>query len=205
MKKTIFTLMAFTAFSSVIYAQTPDVKIGVKAGVNFANLTDGDMKTGFHVGGLAEIFINEKFSVQPEVLYSTQGSKQSSTTSIPGLMTTTYKAKLNLDYINVPIMAKYYVAEGFNVQAGPQIGFLMKAEMDVDADATGLGGISASGDIKDQMNSIDFGLNFGLGYELPMGVFAEARYNLGLTKLPKEKELGDYKNSVIQVSVGYKF
>ncbi|MBW3519424.1 porin family protein [Flavobacterium sp. NKUCC04_CG] len=190
MKKTIFSLMAFTAFSSAIYAQTPDIKIGAKAGVNFANVTDGDMKTGFHVGGLVEIFINEKFSVQPELLYSTQGAKANNKIS-----------ELKLDYINVPIMAKYYVMEGLSVQAGPQVAFLMKAESEISS----VGGIPVTGtfDIKDSLNTVDFGVNFGAGYELPMGVFAEARYNLGLTKLPKEG--GDYKNSVIQISVGYKF
>ncbi|WP_430613670.1 porin family protein [Flavobacterium sp. JP2137] len=220
MKKTIFSLMAFAAFTSATYAQTPDIKIGAKAGVNFANVTDGDMKTGFHVGGLVEIFINEKFSVQPELLYSTQGSKTSSSysvnmPSIPGFPSIggnfDSKSELKLDYINVPIMAKYYVIEGLSVQAGPQIGFLIKGEMSGSGSSSSdiIPGTSSSlevdGNIKSQLNSVDFGLNFGVGYELPMGVFADARYNLGLNKVPKEKELGDYKNSVIQISVGYKF
>lgn len=187
MKKIIFSIMALGAISFAAQAQTPDLKLGAKAGVNFANLSnsEGDMKTGFHVGVLAEIFINEKFSVQPEVLYSAQGTKYKE----GGV-----EVKANMDYINVPIMAKYYLMDGLNIQAGPQVGFLVKSELgDIDS--------------KDAYQSVDFGLNLGAGYELPMGVFFDARYNLGLSKVNKESDSGmkDIKNSVIQVSVGYKF
>ncbi|TDS65042.1 porin family protein [Myroides indicus] len=185
MKKIILSALALTAFTFTANAQTPDLKLGAKAGVNFANLNGGesmDMKTGFHVGVLAEIFINEKFSVQPEILYSSQGAEKD------GL-------KANFDYINVPIIGKYYVMDGLNVQFGPQIGFLTKAE---------LKGGGEKMDMKDASQKVDFGVNFGAGYELPMGVFFDARYNLGFTKVEKEGE-NSSKNGVIQISVGYKF
>lgn len=208
MKKIIFTVLAAAAFSTVASAQTPDVKIGAKAGVNFSNFSkidnmDTKMKTSFHLGAVAEIFINEKFSVQPEVLYSSQGSKIES-----NFLGVKFNGDSQLDYIQIPIMAKYYIAEGFNVQAGPQVGFLVKAESSL---GTNLLSGTGTTDIKDQMNSVDFGINLGLGYELPMGVFFDARYNLGLTKLEKDRQVAgvavakDYKNRVIQVSVGYKF
>ncbi|WP_410877791.1 porin family protein [Myroides sp. DW712] len=183
MKKITMSLLAIFAFSAVTVAQTPDIKLGAKAGLNMSNLSGADntkSKTGFHVGALAEIFINEKFSVQPEVLYSSQGAKGKGSDS----------AKFNLDYINVPIMAKYYVMDGLSVQAGPQIGFNVKAE-------------AGDVDVKDLINTVDFGLNFGAGYELPMGVFFDARYDLGLTKVYKEGK--SIKNGVFQLSVGYKF
>lgn len=195
MGKIIFSIMALGAISFTAQAQTPDLKLGAKAGLNFANLTnaEADMKTSFHVGVLAEIFINDKFSVQPELLYSAQGASNKE----EGIE---YEA--NLDYINVPIMAKYYLIDGLSVQAGPQIGFLVKAE-----DKISGGGESMTVDSKDAYQSVDFGLNLGAGYELPMGVFFDARYNLGLSKVNKESDSGmkDIKNSVIQVSVGYKF
>lgn len=143
-------------------------------------MDDSKSKAGFHVGALAEIFINEKFSVQPEILYSSQGVKGKGSDS----------SKNNLDYINVPIMAKYYVIDGLSLQAGPQIGFNVKAK-------------SAGEDIKDLINTVDFGLNFGAGYEIAMGIFVDARYNLGLSKVAKE--IKSSKNGVFQLSVGYKF
>ncbi|MDM1407081.1 porin family protein [Myroides sp. DF42-4-2] len=190
MKKITMSLLAIFATSGVAFAQTPDVKIGAKAGLNVTSVTNIDeskSKTGFHVGAVAEIFINEKFAVQPEVLYSTQGVKGP------------YSFKASFDYINVPIMAKYYVIDGLSLQAGPQVGFLVKAE-----EEEKISGIKESQDIKDYAKKVDFGLNFGVGYELPMGVFADLRYNLGLSKLDKDGE-GSSKNSVFQLSVGYKF
>ncbi|WP_413511831.1 porin family protein [Myroides odoratus] len=193
MKKITLSLLAIFAFSGVTFAQTPDIKLGAKAGLNISTVSDLDdskSRTGFHVGALAEIFINEKFSVQPEILYSTQGAKSS---NLGGL-----SYKLTLDYLNIPIMAKYYVMDGLSVQAGPQIGFNVKAEME-----RKLLGEKETKDIKDEINTVDFGLNFGAGYELPIGLFFDARYNLGFTKIHKEGD--STKNRVFQLSVGYKF
>lgn len=193
MKKITLSLLAIFAFSGVTFAQTPDIKLGAKAGLNISTVSDLDdskSRTGFHVGALAEIFINEKFSVQPEILYSTQGAKSS---NLGG-----FSYKLTLDYLNIPIMAKYYVMDGLSVQAGPQIGFNVKAEME-----RKLLGEKETKDIKDEINTVDFGLNFGAGYELPIGLFFDARYNLGFTKIHKEGD--STKNRVFQLSVGYKF
>lgn len=201
MKKFIFSVFAFGAFTFGTYAQTPDIKLGAKAGANFANITDGDMKTSFHVGVLGEVFFNDKFSIQPEILYSSQGSKFKDPSD--DLVS---KLDYTLDYINVPIMAKYYVMDGLSVQAGPQVGFLTKSEIKL----SGSKG-SETIDNKEFVNSIDFGLNFGIGYDLPLGLFFDARYNLGLTKVNKniEEDFGisekDIKQGVFQISVGYKF
>lgn len=217
MKKITLTLLAYMLFSGITYAQTPDVKIGFKAGANFAKITNGDMHTGFHLGGLAEIYINEKFSIQPELLYSAQGSESSSsssTTAFGVAMSGKGDSKLKLSYINIPVIAKYYVLEGLSIQAGPQVGFLVKAEMDYVGTTTNPHFsdqleiyTASSSDVKSQLNNIDFGINFGAGYEFISGMFIDARYNLGLTKLPKEHDLvdNDYKNQVIQISLGYKF
>ncbi len=189
MKKITLSLLAVFAFSGAALAQTPDIKLGAKAGLNISNVSNLDntsSKTGFHVGALAEIFINEKFSVQPEILYSSQGVKGDDS------------FKLKLDYLNIPIMAKYYVMDGLSVQAGPQIGFNVKADSEYKEFGT-----KVKQDVKDNINAVDFGLNFGVGYELPMGVFADVRYNLGLSKVNKEGESS--KNGVFQLSVGYKF
>ncbi|MEC4116191.1 porin family protein [Myroides phaeus] len=220
MKKITLSLLAAIAFGFTANAQTPDVKIGAKAGVNFANLSNAENnsnKTGFNVGAVVEVFINEKFSIQPELLYSTQGTKiKFSEEFLPG-RSVNVKSTLKLDYINVPIMGKYYVADGFNVQFGPQIGFLTTAKHELDnisisgnivgIDLNDLKGEFEEGDIKDMVNKVDFGLNFGLGYEHTSGVFADVRYNLGLTSIDKkiDGEQDKIKNGVFQISVGFKF
>ncbi len=112
------------------------VKFGAKAGVNFASLggddtDDLDMKTGFHLGLVAEIPFGESFAFQPEVLYSSQGAKTEGSETFEG-MTASYEGKLNMDYINIPLLAKYYVSPNFNIHAGPQLGFLVKSEVEVE-------------------------------------------------------------------------
>jgi len=191
MKKITLSLIAALAIGFTANAQTPDVKLGAKAGLNISNLTNSDAssRTSMHIGAVAEIFINEKFSIQPELLYSAQGAK-GDVMSISENGGYIKKETLKLDYITVPVMAKYYITEGLNLQAGPQFAFNVNAKL-------------LGEDIKDDIKSFDFGVNFGAGYELPMGVFFDARYNVGLSKVGKEG--GDAKNGVFQVSVGYKF
>ncbi len=199
MKKLI--LAAFVLGTCTAAFAQQQVKFGPKAGVNFANISgldNSEMKTGFHVGAVAEIKFNEKFSIQPEVVYSAQGTKFTSNNA---------EVKWNNDYINIPIMAKYYVVNGFSVEAGPQVGFLMKAEQE----GTYMG-YTGTADVKDNYKSVDFGVNFGLAYDLPQGFFVNARYNLGLSKVGEDYTIGnvtykaeDHKNNVIQVGIGYKF
>lgn len=193
MKKVILAAFVLGTCTAAIAQQ--QLKFGPKAGVNFANLSGVDnteMKTGFHVGAVAEINFNEKFSIQPEVIYSAQGAKG---------MLNNIEGKANLDYINIPILAKYYIVDGFSVEAGPQVGFLVKAE----GKGT-VNNVSVTTDVKDNFKSTDFGLGFGLAYDLPVGMFVNARYNLGLSDIRNNTSSGDaIKNNVIQVGIGYKF
>ena len=208
MKKLVLAAVAVFAIGNSAFAQQ-EVKFGPKAGVNFSNISGQDnaeMKTGFHVGAVAEIKFNEKFSIQPEVLYSAQGAKYEYFVGNNKLADATQ----SLDYINIPIMAKYYIVDGFSVEAGPQVGFLTKAESKFENAVTGSS--LTSGDNKDNFKSVDFGVNFGLAYDLPSGLFINARYNLGLSKIAEDVTVGnttvsapDHKNSVIQVGLGYKF
>jgi hypothetical protein len=219
MKKTLMSAACVVAF--VFAAQAQEVKFGVKAGVNFSSLTgdveDVSASTGLHVGGLVELKLTDKFSIQPEVLYSMQGAEESETYSETVFGTTvTYKeeAKIKLGYINVPIVAKYYVTEGLSLELGPQIGFLVNAESEYTSSASG-GGMSESEsetiDIKDSTKSVDFGLVGGVAYDLPMGLFFQGRYNLGLSDITDEdgedNDNDDFsiQNSVISLSVGFKF
>ena len=188
-----FTLALFSLNFSIA-----QVNFGAKAGVNFSDITGDDTEsfsglTSFHVGVVAEIMISEEFAFQPELLYSAQGSDWED--EFDG---DTYKGTVKVDYLNVPLMAKYYVAEGFCLEAGPQLGLLLSANSEQDG--------FADQDIKDDLKSIDFGVNFGVGYKLENGLNFGARYNLGLTDGNESlEEEGAYKNSVIQISVGYFF
>lgn len=171
MKKLILSFLVVIAFGTV---NAQDMKFGVKAGANFSNLTgdaDVDGRTGFYIGGLVDFGISEKFHVQPEILYSMEGGKDA-----------------ELDFVRIPIMAKYYVMDGLNLQAGPVLGFKVGGEEFTD-EAT---------------KSMDFGLGFGGAYEMPIGVFFDLRYNFGMTNI-SDVDGFDVGTSGFQVGLGYRF
>ncbi|WP_299107978.1 porin family protein [uncultured Tenacibaculum sp.] len=158
-----------------------ETKFGIKGGLNFAQITGAnslksDRKTDFNVGVMAEIPISEKFSFQPELLYSKQGSS------------------VNLDYLNIPLLGKYYLTEGLSIQAGPQIGFLLSANTN---------GVN----VKRSFKTFDFGVDVGLGYQFKNGLSLGARYNYGLSNIStgaaNQYASTKIKNEVFQVSIGY--
>lgn len=197
--KKLLVIVAVVLSAGTLSAQKY-VEFGAKAGLNFASLSGEDTEgldgvTSFHLGLVAEFPLTDKFSIQPEVLYSGLGASTSSDHE-------TWK----LDYITVPVILKYYVLDGLALEAGSQVGFLVKAEMEYDYKDD----IVESGtrDISDEIKNIDFAVAGGLSYELPIGLFFSGRYNLGLVNVgddPQGWRDLQWKNRVLQLSVGYKF
>ena len=203
MKKLIFPLIILLGFS--VNAQQ-EVKFGPKAGVNFStisNVPKAKMLTGFYVGAIAEIKFDDKFSIQPELMYSSQGAKYDYSVELVGISGTHFRDKL--DYINIPILAKYYISKGFSFEFGPQFGFLVKAESKGEVTVKGET-FENNRDIKDEVNSFDFGIGAGFAYDLSNGFFINARYNFGITNVGKSNyNYRESQNGVTQIGVGYKF
>jgi len=204
MKKIILSAALLMAVGFSASAQE-DIKFGVKAGVNFAtfggDIEDADSRTGFHAGVVAEFKLSENFSIQPELLYSQMGAKFKDSGSFGGF-SYSYEQTSKFDYLSLPILAKYYVLEGLSIEAGPQVGYLLSAKNEVKGDSED---VLASGDVKDGSKSVDFGVAGGLAYDLPIGVFFQARYYAGLSNVNDNDGDLDVKNSALQISVGYKF
>ena len=185
MKKLI--LMAAVMLSSVTaFAQhATGLTIQPKVGLNIATLTKAegsDPRFALAVGAEMEYNASEMLGVSFGALYSMQGCKEEGLTA-------------KLDYINIPILANVYVAPGFAVKLGIQPGFNVSSKVSgngtsVDAGLVGL-----------EANSVDFSIPVGLSYEFS-NVVIDGRYNWGLTKVWKD---GEAKNSVFQITVGYKF
>jgi len=181
----LVTAIAVLGLSNV---NAQKVKFGVKAGLNLAFITgdnskDFDPNTDFHFGVMSEFKISDKFSLQPELIYSGQGAD----TNIES------EGSIALNYLNMPIMGKYYVTERLSLEAGPQIGYLLSTK-------------GGSLDYKDLLKPIDFGVNFGVGYKLDNGLNFGARYNLGLSNINDVDGFTDKnRNGVVQLSVGFFF
>lgn len=214
----LFTLAIITGFT--VFAQdaptlrTPmesKIRFGVKGGVNLAtlHLTQDDFpegmapNTNLKTSGFGGLFVNvplsSNFRLQPEVVFSSQGSK------LKGGALADDNYEIDAQYINVPVMFQYQTNGGFIVEAGPQIGVLVKAEMD-GPDDSGAGDM----DIKDNMKTTDFSVAGGIGYLSRIGLGINARYNAGLSNVlnsdDDEFELGGKaKNSVIQIGLVYHF
>jgi Outer membrane protein beta-barrel domain len=241
MKKLLFTVIAI---SSISFLSAQKVKFGAKASLSFSKLSvtdpqvkdlpEGKFLVGFNVGGFAEISITDQFAFQPELLYSAQGSKSernsTTTDSFPGASftsNTNVKSTLKTSYINIPLLAKFYATKELFFVAGPQIGFILNAKGSSSFTSlttqniggvitnTSLNGELQEKDAKEYYNTIDFGVGLGAGYFFTENLFAEARYNIGLSNNYKQKDetFGGvvYKDervekaSSIQVSVGYRF
>ena len=173
---------------------------GVKGGANFSTIT-GDYfdspssRTSFHLGVLAEIPLSDKFSLQPEVLYSAQGYDFASIDE-DNVFDTDDNIEYQADYISVPILAELFIIDGLSVQAGPSFNFKVNEELDSQP-------LEDGGDV-DIDRFDDFGVNGAVGveYKFNNGFFLNGRYNYGFTEV---YEGSDSHTSLFQAGVGFMF
>jgi opacity protein-like surface antigen len=176
--------------------------IGAKAGINLANVSfsygdlsaSADSRTGFVGGAFAQFGLGSPLFIQPEVLYSSKGSKASDDFG--------ESFELSLDYLEIPIL----LGAAFPIEnsalkpmifAGPSVGFLLSCDSD------GL-------DCKDETKSVDFGLAFGGGIQYALenlSLFLDGRYNLSLTNADDTEDSLDIsaKNRAWQFMAGVGF
>lgn len=177
MKEKILIIL-ISIICTTVSAQGLD--FGIKAGANFASLSDAggfSNKTGFVIGIFGGVKLGDDFGLQADMLYSQQGA-------------TFNRKDIDLNYMNIPVVLKYYVTESINIHGGPQFGFIV------------------DDNYKEIVNSIKEAESFdltgvvGIGFDLPLGIRASGRYHFGMTEVDKEY---DSKNSVITLAVGYSF
>ena len=187
MKKTILVTVLLLAISSTMQAQL--VKFGIKAGLNYANQSGSnitinsenyntDAITSYHAGLIAEVKLTDGFAIQPELLYSTQGA--------------TYKYaatefKNELGYLSIPVLAKVSLNKFISLDFGPQASFLLSERKNVNFR---------------ESETFEFGLAGGLSLNITKSFFLQGRYVAGLTEATRDATV---KNSVVQVSAGFKF
>ena len=196
MKKLL--LMAAIVLSSLgVKAQTEPGTFTLmpKVGLNMATLglDEYKMKAGAVAGVEAEYRATNLIGVSAGVLYSMQGTRWSKGD---------YSDKYLMDYINIPILANFYVWKGLSLSVGIQPGFLVSAKNKWDEGEDGDGDI----DIKDGCESFDFSIPVGASYEWNDFVLG-VRYNIGVTDTFKDvaEDSDNGKNGVLAITLGYKF
>ncbi len=173
---------------------TVQPKVGLALGAfsgaySTGSKTDTKMRTGFLAGVEGEYYVADWFSAAFGFNYAQQGWKISD----DGGNSTT-----KLDYMNIPIVANFYVAKGLALKAGIQVGFLMNAKQ-------------ASVDIKDGCKKVNFAIPVGISYEYA-DIVLDARYNIAVTKVNKDGDDwgiffldASHRSDLIQITLGYKF
>lgn len=176
-------IFVFLAVTLSIQVQSQTFSGGLRAGMNFAqwkqniqiNSTQtgtinsaitSDTRTGYLIGIYYTIMFSKNVGLQPELFYNSIGSKSGSST-------------ISLDYASLPIFLRYNITNQFHLLGGPQIGYLISAD---GQNTSPTGGVVTN--IKDNINSMDFGAVFGIGVDLEKFNFG-LRYTIGLTNIIK--------------------
>ena len=197
--KKVFVLIAAAIVSMSAMAQ---VQFGAKVGVDATNFWGKDtphgMQLNYQAGLMMEYKFNPHFAIAPEVVFAAQGGKITRTVDLVETDCT-----FHTNYINVPVMLKYYVSPAFSIDFGPQVGFNVYSKMTAKGKAANVEA-EWTEDLKDFTKTVDFGLGLGGTYNLTENAFVQARYTMGMTKVFD----GDYnkeKNGNIQIAFGMKF
>ena len=187
-------------------------QFGIKAGVNFANVTNAsEINSGSESGFMAGIFLAPPstgvMGFRTELIFSRQGYSYK---------TNTNTGVVNLDYILLPQLMQINITKFFSIQLGAQMAFLINAKAD---STTSSGSSSPYGEIMDFYNKFDYGFAGGIEIHPFKGLLVGARYNISLGNLykdPSSYEMNggqppsfiptvDVKNNVLQIFAGWIF
>lgn len=191
--KKMFLAAAMMLVSVATFAQNAvgQITIQPKVGLNIANVTDADdvdARIGLAAGAEFEYGVTDMIGVSAGLVYSMQGYKFSEGN---------YDTTVKLDYLNVPILANVYVAPGLAVKLGVQPGFKLSSKVKIEGSGTSIEGESDDDGVK----GFDLAIPVGVSYQY-QNIVLDARYNWGVTKVFDD---ADSKNSVFQITLGYKF
>lgn len=197
MKKMI-CMLCFVAVTLTASAQSKGkVELGVNTGLNFSSLStnygDTDVSTSFNVGVSADYFFSDSWSLKVKAIYDRKGWDHDyfPDTNLP--------TDIDANYITVPVTAGYHFGRTNNwyVNFGLYAGFLLNAETTAD-----------NGDIKNEFEQNDFGLDFGIGVKIPVSsklkLFFEYEGQAGFTDVLRYSPYSNV-NTRSSLNVGFNF
>ena len=199
MKKIAIALMCTILATGAAMAQK-QFTFGPKVGVDYTHYWGEDVNHGgqlnYQVGAFMEYRFTNKFSIAPEVVFAAQGGKYE-----VERLGITLKETDNVNYINVPVMLKFYVVPALSIDFGPQVGFNVYSKNTAEVKAGGEGG-KVTTDMKDYTKTVDVGVGLGLTYNITNDVFVQGRYTMGMTDVFEHSKA---KNGNAQIAIGYRF
>jgi hypothetical protein len=193
----------------------PNLNLDLVGGVTL----DKAPAAGGIVGVEAEYMLTDNFSLAAGLTYGEQGGGyEDYEYNYGGAKVEIKDLKYEMDYLNIPVVANYYLFRGFAVKAGVQFGFLTSAKTKSKMKMVSSAGgqtitfdleekTIGNQDFKDTLEKFDLSIPMGVSYEFKVPIVIDLRYNLGLTKVGKESVsfMKDCKNNVVSLTVGYKF
>lgn len=184
-------LLIILVFSLGLNLGAQDHPIGIKFGGNLSNLSgdgtdDISSSINFQAGLFSEITMSEKFVLQPELLFSVYGFEVGSGDFYEN-------PNVRLNYVILPVIARFFVSETFCFDAGPQVGLLVTAK----------NGTGSLADVKTAFNDKDYGVNLGMGLEITEVAAVSLRYYLGLADVSADENLNN-KNRSLQLALQFK-
>ena len=197
MKKIVFVVLAFVLVAGMVQAQ--DMRFGAKAGLTLGNVNkdvedmgypsefDKKMRMGLTFGAMMHLPVSDNMVFIGEGAYIQKGLK---------IEYSGEEVIAKLDYLQFDALMKYAFADVFGVYAGPGFGFVVAAEVEYPG---------GSEDIKDEVKSTEFSLNFGAQFMAMENIVIDARYNMGLTDIPDTEDAPEIKSRTISFTVGYLF
>ena len=203
MKKTMFALVCMLMAAGTAMAQK-NFTIGPKVGVDYTHWWGKDINDesalNYQAGVFMEYRASSKFAIAPEVVFATHKRPKSEwkdwIDKDPAVdVITTYQT----NYINIPVMLKYYVASSLSIDLGPQFGFKV---YDKYTDKWEEDGKKMKATHNMYHRNFDFGIGLGATYNFNERVFVQLRYTLGLVPLYKDDSA---RNGNAQLSFGYRF
>ena len=172
-------ILLFTVFLSLcFYGFSQDVKYGIRGGFNISNLDfdapyglENKHRNSVYIGAFATIGLNKTISLMPEFQFSAEGANEE---------------KINLDYLQVPVLVRFRLSEKFHIGAGPQVGLKIHK-------------------FEDGIRNFAYSGVAAVEYKINLMLFADVRYTYGFSNVFDEYLGVNAKNRNIQLGIGYKF
>ena len=198
---------------------TEDFYFSLKLGGNLSNLTgvnDTKNALGINFGLMASIKLSDRFYLVPEFMpLSPKGAtnipfRSTGNASLDQLIQPTTSSATQLNYIDIPIVAKYYVTKDLGLEIGPQMSLLTSATDVYRGKVIEGDDLAYENDVKSSLNTVDVGIVAGVTNSLwdargGKGLFLHARYSYGLLDIVKDNPGAAVRNSVFQFSISFPF